>query len=227
MLWYKEVDPIVVSPFYDVGDISYFFKMYFRKIKNTCIYNKETSTGSVLTPKIVFINSFNFEQNQEENRITLKYAEYSEIFCEATAQMTNMWLIDYANDGFISFYGCQMVMIKGVMTKFEGVLVFRVQDRREFQNSSLNYTWEVLKNQTDITVDSLRNKTSNPDIRYLKEGCLSVRNQIKYCESFHIRNDYNVFLNKCVLILLLFLFAVILYIKFLHNKFIAYIMMQY
>ena len=139
--------------------------------------------------QIVSINYVKFTQNEEDNRIQLIYSETSDVFCGVVSQMKEIWLIDYTNGAFISFYGCQMVLYKGKMRKFDGVLILSTTSN--IQERVLTYTYDVLKNQANISLESL--KINNLTIRYetSRNGCGVVRNQMAWCKNLESIGDAN------------------------------------
>ena len=189
---YKEVDSVIMSPFYGIGDTSSVVKMVQGLIKVSCKYIGSQNTNSSLKTVQLILNRIRFGQNLKDNRIKLNYSENpGEIFCGAVAKMKEIWLIDHL-PCFISLYGCQMAKINGESKKFEGVLIFRngyLFPNKKCSYADLNYTYDVLQKQTGIAQSSLSNgdgQNNNMSRNY----CLIELAQQNFCNTF-VSGNYN------------------------------------
>ena len=186
---YKEVDPVVMTPFYGIGDTS--TNIYFSGgfIKITCNYfGKQTSTRSIDNMELV-LTRINFQQNLNDNRIQLNYSgNTDDFFCGAVAKMKDIWLIDHL-PCFISFYGCQMAKINGAYKKFEGVFIIKNEllSRVQCSYDDLHYTYDVLQNQAGIELSSLTNITAE-NYKLARRFCQIERDQMNMCKTFESDN---------------------------------------
>lgn len=180
---YKQVDPIIMSPFYGSEENTFIFKLFRGAFKGYCAFE---SDSEILKDKIILLSDLKFTQNKGDNRIKLNYSATSGVYCGFIAQMKEIWLIDYANSKFVSFYGCQMALSGGVMSKFEGVLV--LGDKEGILESNLTYTYDILKSQANISLESLKSHSWNYKIP-LTNDCIETRNQMNFCKNFDSRKD--------------------------------------
>ena len=181
---YQEVDPVVLSPFYGIGDE--FSKIFLEKefLKVCCSIDAEKIPNSSFETTDIILNRIRFFQNLKDNKIQLSYSEkYKEIFCGAVAIMTKIWLIDHSPCSF-SLYGCQMAEVNGKLERFEGVLILRARTslfETGCSNLYLQYTYDVLQKQTGIAICTLKNGTVE-NITSARNNCQIEKAQYDICK---------------------------------------------
>ena len=188
---YKEVDPVVISPFYGIGDL--YSKVLFNQglIKVSCSYIAEDHPNSIVETTDLILTQIRFGQNLKDNRIQLNYSgNTGDFFCGAVANMTEIWLIDHS-PCCISLYGCHMAQINGKLQKFEGVIILR--DRmstfsNKCSNDALQYTYDVLQNQVGIELHFLANSTSTNHFGKAGNYCQIERARHNFCKTFRSDN---------------------------------------
>ena len=186
---YQEVDPIVMSPFYGIGDDFSNLQFIENLLKVCCSYVAEKHTNSSIPITDFILNLIRHKKNLLDNRIHLTYSENNgDIFCGAVAKMTEIWMIDHS-PCFVSLYGCKIAEINGKFKRFEGVLILRDYPINVNQCSynDLRYTYNVLQNQTGVALSSLTNK-SFENVNMARKYCQAERARFYYCTTLDIDN---------------------------------------
>lgn len=214
---YKEVDSTVVSPFYGIGDKDSNVILFGHHVKIVCHYiDKEDLSEE---NKMLYVNQFQFEQMPNENKLLLKYSNGItdwEFFCGSGVQMNEVWLIDYLEKCFISFYGCKIAEINGASKKFEGVLILKDINRNKSicSNDNLRYTYDVLQKQAELSISSLK--------KVYRKDCFIEKAQKKICET-NEKDNLDDFARKRISIIFcafLFVVLVVLVVNHLIDKYV-------
>ena len=170
---YAPVDERVKSPFSNVEGKNIITKLEDRHIESVCI--RKRSAEDIIYN---FVELINFDN--QTGKIKLEYRNDSlDLSCHTKFKMTDIFLVDYNSESFVSLYSCLMETINGRPTKFEGVYVFLfsdiIHDSENFQDNVrptlLNITYKFLELQTNISMDSLK-KIKN-SINFLRSDHLS------------------------------------------------------
>ena len=218
---YKEVDPVVMSPFYGIGDKFTFTLFVQGLIKVSCSYIANKSTNSSVESTDLILNRIRFGENIKDNRIQLDYSENpGDIFCGAVAKMKEIWLIDHS-PCYLSLYGCQMAKINGESRKFEGVLILKdafLSKTKRCSYADLRYTYDVLQNQTGIAQSSL-SSGSVENQNMTRNYCQIERDQLNICKAF-ISDSFDKSTNT-VYFVIVTVWLWILFVSFLYEKFVG------
>ena len=222
MYQFKEVAPVVVSPFYGIGDNDSFMHFSGKWVEVTCHYFGEQNTVSPIDITLLKLNRIYLEENLNDNRIQLNYSgNTDDVFCGAVAKMTEIWLVDYL-PCFISFYGCQMAKVNGELKKFEGVAILFnkfLMHQNKCSYDDLHYTYDVLQNQAGVTLSSLTNITAE-NYKLARRFCQIERDQMNMCKNFEIDN-FAKYVNLIFFVILIVELA-ILFVCFLFQKFVGF-----
>ena len=220
---YKEIDPVIISPFFGIGDKRCILNFFVGNLNYHCSYVGEQIKTTTFDMSILMLNEIYFKQNLNDNRIQLNYYENTEdIFCGAVAKMSEIWLINHSRC-FVSFYGCQMAKVNGKLKRFEGVIIlsksFFFRDTNCSQDE-LRYTYDVLRKQTGIVLSTLTNNTSIKNLSMARKYCLIERNQLNLCKTFHSHN-FDKFINS-IFFVILTVGLTIIFVSYLLEKFIGF-----
>ena len=218
---YKEIDPVVMSPFYGLGDE--FSRVFFTNkfIKFQCNYISEQTSTIDIERTTLFLNQINLKQNYNDNRIQLEYSnKANDSFCGAVRKMREIWLIDYT-PCFMSLYGCQIAKINGNLKKFEGFVIIgdKSIDHNKCSFDDLRYTYDVLRTQVGLGLSSLTNDTSFEILNKPRKYCQIEENRIIACNTFEDDN-YDQYINS-VFFWVLTVGQTIIYVIYLYDKFVG------
>lgn len=179
---FKLVDDIVQSPFCALN-------IKGTSFRNRTITNKCFSRDLVVHNEIELVNF-----NSETQKFIVKYNEQkNNYFCNSQYKMDEISLLDFENDKFISFYGCQMLTIGGISRKFEGVLTFvnfnpSSDSWKDLPDLIFNETYNILLEQANITVESLQ--TWNGDETSENNTCTKLTDLQHYCKNYKINEFF-------------------------------------
>ena len=176
---YTPVDERVRSPFSIVEGKNMITKLEDHHIESVCI--RKRSAGDL---NYNFAKLINFDN--QTGMIKLEYRNDSlDLLCHTKFKMTDIFLVDYSPECFVSFYSCLMITINRRPTKFEGVYVFLfsdiVRDSKNFhynvRPALVNITYQFLELQTNISMNSL--KKINNSFSFLHSDHLSCNDIIE------------------------------------------------
>lgn len=148
---FKPMDQTVRSPFFGlIGDSR---KTYLRSSIST--------TECLFGVNIYFLNIFEFtDYNNETNKFKLKYHKEEKYFCNTNKRLSEIYLVDFDEKLFASFYACEIIRINNQFIKFEGVLIYVMYHNVNLTTSSeafskLQLTYEILEKEAKIPRNSL------------------------------------------------------------------------
>lgn len=133
-----------------------------------------------------YFNGISFvDYNNETNMIKMQYNDENTIFCNSIEKMAEIVLVDYKDKSHASFYGCKMLMMNGISTKVEGVLIFVLYNSSSLNIipdalSGLNYTYNILEEQANISKLHLMTKAEGLHFG-TNESCKDIKDEYKNC----------------------------------------------
>ena len=112
--------------------------------------------------------------------------------CSTKRQIVEIIMLDFVDDKFASFYGCEMLEIGGKATKVEGLLIFLADEFREDPKTAislLNYTYKILAEQTSLTPQSLKQSNCvNDSASSTPENCQDILKKESNCRDIYSVN---------------------------------------
>ena len=189
---YKSVDPMIQSPFhYSEGATR---AMTFKTIADSKLISSSCYYRVISTDKenedaegLSFYKSVKIVE-QNSSKFNLEY-ETDLLFCDQENKMSEIYVIDFEDQFayiFLSLYGCEMFVVDGDLTKFEGVLIFTSHWMKEYIllniQDKLNFTYNFLQNEANISMNSITT-VENPTYQYvLPNSCDDILNSKMLCE---------------------------------------------
>ena len=150
---YKAVNELVQTPLFGLKGDTRNTTFKVRQIQSAC---RSMNTHNPITYIHVEVVDF----NNDRNMFRLKYRQHNQkYFCDAKYRMEELLVVDFDDTNFISFYGCQMVMVDGNLTMVDGAMIFLTSVSalsKEKLSPLLNYTYSILEDQANITVADLK-----------------------------------------------------------------------
>ena len=174
---FKPVDHFAQTPFYELGGATRRSLLGSLSISTQCSYGTSISYFN----RILFMDF-----NNKSNKFDLDYEDNDSLFCSIRNKMSKIYLIDFEANYLASLYGCEMFLVNGTMTKVEGVLIFLKFHRNNFTVSTdaisrLNYTYDVLQNQANLSRTTLETQETDMD-KITDESCKNVIDMKEHCK---------------------------------------------
>lgn len=170
---FKSVDKHVQSPFFGLGGDTRYQTFKIKQIKNFC---RSKNTNYPINYLRVELADF----NKKENKFLMKYRDNNQsYFCEATHNIKSLFVVDFDNANFISFYSCQILMIESNLKKLEGVMIFfNRQISMDKLLPLLNNTYNILLDKANITQESLK---INKKVESYENSCMDIMDLSNSC----------------------------------------------
>ena len=174
---------------YQFKPVDYFVQTPFFKLEGATrrsFFGNHAARTECTNKFFFYFNQISFINfNNTTNKFDLSYDDEDNLFCYMKNKMSEIYLVDFEAKYLASIYGCEMFLINGIMTKVEGVLIFLNYNRNNLTVSTdalsrLNYTYEVLQKQANLSRTTLKTKVTEMNNK-TNESCMNIINLLEHC----------------------------------------------